>query len=604
MRVDHQNSPYYPAFAGMSGSTSTCTTQTGNSIYRCYAYWNAGMVSTVTERTSQLSYSYDEARRRVHSHQLVNNVKTEETWYLWGPAGVFSHQQQNMDPTGQNVVSTEWHDYIQLGGRLVGEYASTTNSSGTTASTYYFHTDAQGSVTAITGGGAVVVEQDSYDAWGKQRQTNGAIDTGAGGNAHSGATCALAANDVQNRGWIGQESLGRRGVCLSDLNARLYDSLTASFVQPDQIVGQPFSTHGWNAYAYAGNNPMTFSDPTGMCFAGCFWKQPLFRDVIGIAVAATLDLWALPALEGASAGGLGVMNAGISGAASGAVSTGTFKGTVLAAAEAMAFSEIGTIKEGNAFLRNWAVSAAMHATAGGLFSVAEGGKFQSGFLAAGFADLAGTHFDIDGNGAGAIAVNTVTHGIIGGLGAVMGSGKFENGAITGAFGYLFNTVADKLAHSYLDRNSQISKFYNTNYDAVAAVAIQLGIDPTVLLGIAALESFWGTSKFATKYNDPFGATPHGDSSGALAYPSIGDAWGQWQSDWGSRIQGLGGNVSKILDSLEEDNRGPNGQGVPGAVDSRGAYNSENPNWKSTVTTVIGNVRTTLPMWQGNLDSKP
>jgi hypothetical protein len=246
----------------------------------------------------------------------------------------------------------------------------------------------------------------------------------------------------------------------------------------------------------------------------------------------------------------------------------------------------------------------MHATAGGLFSVAEGGKFQSGFLAAGFADLAGTHFDIDGNGAGAIAVNTVTHGIIGGLGAVMGSGKFENGAITGAFGYLFNTVADKLAHSYLDRNSQISKFYNTNYDAVAAVAIQLGIDPTVLLGIAALESFWGTSKFATKYNDPFGATPHGDSSGALAYPSIGDAWGQWQSDWGSRIQGLGGNVSKILDSLEEDNRGPNGQGVPGAVDSRGAYNSENPNWKSTVTTVIGNVRTTLPMWQGNLDSKP
>jgi RHS repeat-associated protein len=443
MRVDHQNSPYYPAFAGMSGSTSTCTTQTGNSIYRCYAYWNAGMVSTVTERTNQLSYTYDEARRRVHSHELVSNVKTEETWYLWGPAGVFSHQQQNMDPTGQNVVSTEWHDYIQLGGRLVGEYASTTNSSGTTASTYYFHTDAQGSVTAITGGGAVVVEQDSYDAWGKQRQTNGAIDTGAGGNAHSGATCALAANDVQNRGWIGQESLGRRGVCLSDLNARLYDSLTASFVQPDPVVGQPFSTHGWNAYAYAGNNPMTFSDPTGMCFAGCFWKQSLFREIVGMAVAFALDQWEVAALQGSLGSvGAGVIAAGTSGAAHGAIASGTLKGTLLSAGEALAnfgIGQIGGAPEGGHYydLGNVAARGLLHAAAGGLFSVAEGGHYKSGFLAGGFVALAGPGGPAPDDILDRL-LGYAQSAVIGGIGSTLGGGKFENGAVTGAFEYLYN----------------------------------------------------------------------------------------------------------------------------------------------------------------------
>ncbi len=241
---------------------------------------------------------------------------------------------------------------------------------------------------------------------------------------------------MQNRGWIGQESLGRRGVCLSDLNARLYDSLTASFLQPDPVVGQPFSTHGWNAYAYAGNNPMTFSDPTGMCFAGCFWKQQLFRDLVGIAVAFALDNpeWGFLIGDGLSAG----VNAGIAGAASGAISTGTLKGTLLAAAQADSSSGIGDIKDLLTLQNGSLGSVLMHATAGGLFSVAGGGKFKSGFLAAGFADLAGPVVDkiSQSNMYVGLAAATVT----GGLGSVLGGGKFENGAVTGAFGYLFNFI--------------------------------------------------------------------------------------------------------------------------------------------------------------------
>jgi hypothetical protein len=202
-------------------------------------------------------------------------------------------------------------------------------------------------------------------------------------------------------------------------------------------VGQPFSTHGWNAYAYAGNNPMTFSDPTGMCFAGCFWKTSLFRDIVGIAVAFALDNpeWGFLIGDGLSAG----VNAGIAGAASGAISTGTLKGTLLAAAQADSSSGIGDIKD-LLTLQNGALgSVLMHATAGGLYSVAGGGKFKSGFLAAGFADLAGPVVDkiSQSNMYVGLAAATVT----GGLGSVIGGGKFENGAVTGAFGYLFNDLA-------------------------------------------------------------------------------------------------------------------------------------------------------------------
>jgi RHS repeat-associated protein len=555
---------------------------------KSYAHTSFNRVASVTlgnNSTPTLEYGYDETHQRVRQMlQTPAGVITSTIYYFRGP-GVMLEEQVNGDG------SIEWHDYIGTAAGLAGEYWSSNESGAPAPKTLYFYGDAQGTISAISGSTS---EQDSYDPFGKQQNTNGSSD----------ATCSLPSGDAQSRGWIGEEKLPSG--CLVNLNARLYDPLTAHFLGADSKVGQPFSTQGWNRYSYAGNNPMTFTDPTGMCFLGCFWKSAIFRDVAGLAVAVALNVWALPAvLDGGvavadlSAGQLAV-NAGIAGAASGAVSTGTLKGVVLSAASALAFSGVGDIVKADGFTAGGWQSVALHGVAGGLISVAQGGKFQSGFLAAGFAELAGPALEIPGNSAGAVAANTAVNAAIGGIGSVLGGGKFENGAITGAFGYLFN----KLSHSYLDQNGRISKFYDTNYDAVVAVAIKLGVDPTVLLGIAALESGWGTSTYATQYNDPFGATPHGDSSGALAYPSIGDAWGQWQSDWGSRIQGLGGNVSAILNALEEDNRGLNGQGVPGAVDSRGEYNSENPNWKGTVTTVIGNVRDTLPMWQGNLDSKP
>jgi hypothetical protein len=75
-----------------------------------------------------------------------------------------------------------------------------------------------------------------------------------------------------------------------------------------------------------------------------------------------------------------------------------------------------------------------------LANIAEGGSFQSGFLAAGFG-AAATPYTNTGNFFGNVAAEAVA----GGVGSVLGGGKFENGAETAAFGYMYNTLGGKIA---------------------------------------------------------------------------------------------------------------------------------------------------------------
>jgi uncharacterized protein RhaS with RHS repeats len=58
------------------------------------------------------------------------------------------------------------------------------------------------------------------------------------------------------------------------MNGRVYDPLLGRFGAPDPMTESPYSTQGWNRYAYVGNSPLNFTDPSGFCFAGCFWQAP------------------------------------------------------------------------------------------------------------------------------------------------------------------------------------------------------------------------------------------------------------------------------------------------------------------------------------------
>ena len=49
-----------------------------------------------------------------------------------------------------------------------------------------------------------------------------------------------------------------------NMNARLYDPVIGRFLSPDPYVQNPFFSQFYNRYAYVRNNPLIFTDRTGM----------------------------------------------------------------------------------------------------------------------------------------------------------------------------------------------------------------------------------------------------------------------------------------------------------------------------------------------------
>jgi RHS repeat-associated protein len=112
----------------------------------------------------------------------------------------------------------------------------------------YVYRDQLGSVRTITGAGGVVQRQAVYRPFGAVFGATGPADP---------------------RGWIG-ERLDPTG--LQYLNARTYDPQLGLFLTPDWFpVTAPGV--GTNRYAYAGGDPVNFSDPGGNVFWDWFSSQ-------------------------------------------------------------------------------------------------------------------------------------------------------------------------------------------------------------------------------------------------------------------------------------------------------------------------------------------
>jgi RHS repeat-associated protein len=166
--------------------------------------------------------------------------------------------------------------------------------SGSTVTTRYFHADNLGSIAVITDETGNVVERDGYDAWGKRRFPNGADDP----------TGSLTSQTT--RGFTAQEEL--HDVGLVHLNGRVYDPLVARMMSADPMVDDPMNGQTWNRYSYVGNNPLTFTDPSGYCFLGCGSWSNLGKMQLGTTFRQNPMLGSI--VEIAAAGICGMMTAG------------------------------------------------------------------------------------------------------------------------------------------------------------------------------------------------------------------------------------------------------------------------------------------------------
>ncbi|MFN3964525.1 MAG: RHS repeat-associated core domain-containing protein [Silanimonas lenta] len=165
---------------------------------------------------------------------------------------------------------------------------------------------------------------------------------------------------------------------------RVYDPTAGRFLQPDPLVQQVYRPQNWNPYAYAWNNPLRFTDPTGMFNVG----QAL-RTIAAIAIS----VW----MPGALAFMGNFLATVVSGFLSGAVSSGSLQGGLAGAFSAGLFFGIGkapwtSAAEGSkGFLGSGLTAGAFggkivaHGMAGGVMSKLQGGNFGSGFASAGFA---------------------------------------------------------------------------------------------------------------------------------------------------------------------------------------------------------------------------
>jgi RHS repeat-associated protein len=291
--------------------------------------------------------------------------------------------------------------------------------------------------------GATNLTPLGFDAWGLRRKT-----TSANAFTQSLTTSDLASYQSP-RGYTGHEHLDEVG--LIHMNGRIYDPMIGRFLQPDPIISEPYNSQNFNRYSYVLNNPLMYTDPSGYST----WTQvrrPVVAIIVavvaqaaaGAAMTAYADAVGETAFAAASETGTVLtaqgqaVAAAAGGFASGGVSGGNIQNAIAGAFQAVALFGVGEAlgHSGEAFGGSTHVARiAAHATIGCVTSGVQGGSCGQGAASAGFAAFAGPVIQTEDFAAGLAG-----HAVAGGLGSMAAGGKFANGAITGTFGYLYNKL--------------------------------------------------------------------------------------------------------------------------------------------------------------------
>ena len=217
---------------------------------------------------------------------LADTTPKAKDEFLYGPDGQRYYKKSTWevpgaDPMTQPTYSVE-HTYYAGTHREVVRVGDTTNLSvatstvsaavlhvkttpitGTaTTALEYLHRDHLGSVESVTGAAGTELKVQAYDPFGSRRASDWT-------RALSGTErAALAAEAPQRtaRGYTGHEHLERTG--LIHMNGRVYDPAIGRFLSPDPVVADASFSQGWNAYSYALNSPLSYSDPSGLTLVG------------------------------------------------------------------------------------------------------------------------------------------------------------------------------------------------------------------------------------------------------------------------------------------------------------------------------------------------
>lgn len=161
--------------------------------------------------SSQFFYGPDRARYKQIASQGLEQTTTRYIGKLY-------------EERRSGTVVDQVH-YIHAAGKPVAVYHEPNQGA---AATTYLHRDHLGSVSAITDENGNLVEQLSYDAFGKRRRADWSHDPG---------DLLYTQAHASTRGYTGHEQLDN--VKLVHMNGRVYDPILGRFLSPDPQIQYP-----------------------------------------------------------------------------------------------------------------------------------------------------------------------------------------------------------------------------------------------------------------------------------------------------------------------------------------------------------------------------
>ena len=248
-RSDVQNGQVYQY--GQSGAGPHAVTAIGNNTYRYNSRGEmlsgggrSGLKYTTYGKPTHMqkgSYStdiiYSSDKNRIQ--RIDNGPNGKETTTYIGK--LF----ERVESEGNNVTLRHY-----IGENVI--HLEKTINSNFSAKTVYLHKDHIGSIIAKTDESGAIVESLANEAWGRQVETT-----------WNGTVKQQSYNPEEtDRGFTDHEHM--TGVGLIHMNGRVYDSEIGRFVSPDLLIQDPENSQAFNRYTYVWNNPLRYTDPTGL----------------------------------------------------------------------------------------------------------------------------------------------------------------------------------------------------------------------------------------------------------------------------------------------------------------------------------------------------
>lgn len=379
-----------------------------NSFNKVYKITEKHPETFETKRQLDLLYGVDNSR--VKQTITENGNETSSKLYIGG-----SYEIETKDG------ETSFIHYINAPTGLV----AIVTKKGINKETEFVLNDHLGSLQILATRTGGLIEEFSYDAWGMRR------------DPITFAVFAVVPANGTSYGFTGHEHIDL--FLLVNMDGRMYDPVLGRFLSPDPVLQFPNYTQGLNPYAYALNNPLRFVDPTGYSLIGqlaALTASVALSFIPGVNFLVPILVYSVVmtvdhAIEiGRTANFGNVYGYFVHSFVMGIISTGVTKGI----GDYYDFAKTG--KFSNEFKR-----AVAHGTFNGAMRLAQGGKFEHGFLSGFVSSLGGSFMQSGGvnmSGAGKIVVSAA----IGGTAEALGGGKFSNGAVTGAYVMMLNHLGE------------------------------------------------------------------------------------------------------------------------------------------------------------------